>query len=144
MKFMHLTKKKMAALGLTFGIALGAGGIAAAFLSSTGTGTGSATVGSAASLKVSPGNVTGLLPTTTKTATFTVHNPNGFKVHYSGATATVTQSTATCLITKASGPSPTSGTIAATGTATVTVTVHMATNPVFTQSACTATVHLHV
>jgi hypothetical protein len=142
MKFMHLTKKKMAALGLAFGIALGAGGIAAAFLGSSGTGTGSATVGSAKELVVTGGNVTTLLPGTTKTATFHVHNPNGFKVHFSGGTATVTTGP-TCGISKASGPSPTSGTIAATGTATVTVTVMMVTTTI-TQSACHATVHLHV
>jgi hypothetical protein len=144
MKFMHLSKKKMAALGLAFGVALGAGGIAAAYLSSSGTGTGSATVGSAKGLEVTGGNVTTLLPGTTKTATFKVHNPNGFKVHFTGGTATVTESTATCLISKASGPAPTSGTIAATGTATVTVTVKMVTNISFNQTGCHATVHLHV
>ena len=143
MKFMHLTKKKMAALGLTLGVALGAGGIAAAYLSSTGTGTGSATVGTPKGLEVTGGNVTTLLPGLTKTATFKVHNPNGYSVHFTGATATVTESGPTCGISKASGPSPTTGTIAATGTFTVTVTVKMVTTTI-TQGSCHATVHLHV
>lgn len=143
MKWMHLTKKKMVGLGLAFGIALGAGGIAAAYLGASGTGTGSATVGKATNLVVSGGSVSTLLPGTTKTATFTVHNPNHFKVHFSGGSASVTESGPTCGISKASGPSPTSGTIAATGTTTVTVTVKMVTTTI-TQSSCTATVHLHV
>lgn len=143
MKLMQFTKKKAVALGLAFGLAAGAGGIAAAYLSSSGSGTGSATVGSASKLIVSGGTVTGLLPGTTLPATFTVHNPNHFKVHFSGASATVTESGPTCGISKASGPSVTTGTIAATGTATITVTVKMVTKPI-TQSSCTATVKLSV
>lgn len=145
MKLMHMTKKKMVALGLTFGIALGAGGIAAAYLSASGSGTGTATVGSASELVVTGGSVTTLLPNgVPKTATFVVSNPNSFSVHFSGATATLTETPSSTCDISISGPSVTSGTIPAGGTTSITVTVTMTTNPTYTQGSCSGKVHLSV
>lgn len=142
-------KKKFIAGALAAGLVMGAGGIAAAYFTAGGTGTGSATVGHATRFTVSGGTVTGLLPGSPKTATFTVFNPNGFIAHFSGATASVTARDmittvthgATCLITVGT-PSPTSASVAATTSTTVTVKVSMTTNATFTQGGCSATVHL--
>ncbi|MGO9855020.1 MAG: hypothetical protein ACLPYY_08270 [Acidimicrobiales bacterium] len=67
--------KKVAAIGLAAGLALGAAGIAAAYFTNTGTGTGSATVGSVTNpLTVSVSAPTGgaLLPTAIGDANATV------------------------------------------------------------------------
>ena len=139
-------KKKFIAGALAAGLVMGAAGIAAAYLGATGTGSGSATVGTAKTLIVSSPAVT-VVPNGTQTLSFVVTNPNGFKVKFSGATATLTQSTATCGYAITAGPSPTSGTLTKSGTlgdtTTITVTVHMATT-VITQGSCTATVSLSV
>lgn len=136
--------KKLAVIAGAAGIALGASGVAFAFLGAGGSGSGSATVSSPTTFTVSGGTIPGMTPSASPyTATFKVHNPNSFSAHYT-ATATVTQSNSTCDITKTGGPTPPSGTIPGGGTQTVTVTVTMATNPTFTQDSCSATVHLNV
>lgn len=79
-------KKKFVAIGLASGLAMGAAGIAAAYFSSTGTGKGSAKVGSATHLTVSQTSTNGttyLYPDgTTTTLTFTITNPGKGTQHY--------------------------------------------------------------
>ena len=52
MKLKNFTKKKVVAFGLAFGVAAGAGGIAAAFFASSGTGAGTAQSGNATAVKI--------------------------------------------------------------------------------------------
>lgn len=52
MKLKNFTKKKAVAFGLAFGVAAGAGGIAAAYFTSSGSGTGHALTATASSLKI--------------------------------------------------------------------------------------------
>jgi hypothetical protein len=68
-------------------LALVGTGIAFAAWTSTGTGSGSADATSAVDLAVSVGNASGLYPTGSKTATFTVTNPNPYAVKLTGADA---------------------------------------------------------
>lgn len=146
MKFMHFTKKKVVAVGLAFGLAAGAGGIAAAYFTASGSGTGSASVGSPQTLSVTQtGTPTTLYPGGSTTYTFKVTNPASFSQHFSGASATITGSPpAGCHFTLGT-PSPTSGTLAGGTSTTVTVTLSMATTG--TQNTCggySAVVKLHV
>ena len=134
-------KKKIIAGALAAGLVMGAGGIAAAYFTAGGAGTGSATVGTPATFSVTGGTVSTLLPGSPQTATFTVTNTQAFSKAFTGATASVTESSPTCDITVGT-PSPTFATVAASGTTTVTVVVTMATNATYTQGSCTATVHL--
>jgi hypothetical protein len=68
--------KKVVAIGLAAGLALGASGAAFAYFTSTGTGTGSATTGSSAGLNIAQvGSVTNLLPgAASQTIHYTVTN----------------------------------------------------------------------
>jgi hypothetical protein len=68
-------------------LALVGTGIAFAAWTSTGTGNGSADATSATDLTVTVGNASGLYPTGSKTATFTVTNSNPYDVKLTGADA---------------------------------------------------------
>ena len=68
-------------------LALVGTGIAFAAWTSTGTGSGTADATNAVNLTVNVGNATGLYPTGSKTATFTVTNPNPYAVKLTGADA---------------------------------------------------------
>ena len=69
--------KKTVAIGLTAGLILGAGGAAFAYFSSSGTGTGSATVGTSGGVNIAQTNtVAGLVPNgPAQTIDYTVTNP---------------------------------------------------------------------
>jgi hypothetical protein len=79
--------KKVAAIGLAAGLALGAGGAAFAYFTSTGAGTGTGTVGSSSAVTVvqdsityngpSDGLGTSLKPGDTATVAFGITNPGG-------------------------------------------------------------------
>jgi hypothetical protein len=137
MKFMQFTKKKAVAVGLAFGLAAGAGGIAAAYFTAGGSGTGSAKVGSPQTFSVTQtGTPTTLLPGGHTTYTFKVTNPATFSQHFSGAAAVIQGSPpAGCHFTLGA-PSPTSATVPGGGSTTVTVTLFMATTG--TQNTCAA------
>lgn len=137
MSLRSFTKKKAVAIGLAFGLAAGAGGIAAAYFTASGSGTGSATVGSPQTLKVTQIGTPGTLyPGGTVTYTFTVTNPAAFSQHFKTATAAITGSPpAGCHFTLGT-PSPTSGTIAGHTHTTVHVTLTMKTTG--TQNTCAA------
>ncbi len=68
-------------------LALVGTGIAFAAWTSTGTGSGTADATNAVNLTVNVGNASGLYPTGSKTATFTVTNPNPYAVKLTGADA---------------------------------------------------------
>ena len=68
-------------------LALVGTGIAFAAWTSTGTGSGTADATSAVDLTVNVGDASGLYPTGSKTATFTVTNPNPYAVKLTGADA---------------------------------------------------------
>lgn len=146
-------KKKYVASALAAGLAMGAGGIAAAYFSASGGATKSVTVASPVTFTVSPGVVSGgLYPGGTAHVNFTVTNVASFREHFNAdASLTMTGAPTGC---KASwfqisaGPTPGSDTLAKHGTSgtstTVTVTVSMVTNTT-TQNACAGyspTVHL--
>ena len=99
-------KKKFLTIVLTTGVALGAGGIAAAYIGATGSGTGSAKVGSAKDFKVAlyGGTSTTFTPGSPTHLTFTVQNIASYKEH--AATVTVKVET-------------TSGNVIASGTVVV-------------------------
>ena len=71
--------QKTAVVGGTVAVLL-AGGVAFAAWTSTGSGTGSATAGSAVELTVAGNEATGLYPTGTVAGTVTVTNPNPYAV----------------------------------------------------------------
>ena len=81
----NFTRRSTAAVVAT--LALVGTGIAFAAWTSTGTGNGSADATSATDLTVTVGNASGLYPTGSKTATFTVTNPNPYDVKLTGADA---------------------------------------------------------
>lgn len=93
------TIKKTAVVGGTVLTLMGAG-VAFASWTTTGTGSGAATAGSAGSLTVTGGSgVTGLFPTGTKTVSVTVSNNSPYKVAMDTITAgttTVTGNSGTC------------------------------------------------
>src|SRR5262245_13139804 len=69
--------------------ALAGAGVAFAAWTTNGSGTGSATAGSAQDLTITQtGSATGLFPTGSVNATFTVTNPNPYKVALTQATIT--------------------------------------------------------
>ncbi len=68
-------------------VALAGVGVAFAAWTSTGTGSGTATATSPQNLTVTVGAASGLYPTGSKTASFTVTNPNPYAVTLSGADA---------------------------------------------------------
>ena len=68
-------------------LALVGTGIAFAAWTSTGTGSGTADATNAVDLTVNVGDASGLYPTGSKTATFTVTNPNPYAVKLTGADA---------------------------------------------------------
>lgn len=84
-------KKKLLTIVLASGVALGAGGIAAAYIGATGSGTGSAKVGSAKGFVVAlyGGTLTTFIPGTPTHLTFTVQNVAKYKEHASTVTVKV-------------------------------------------------------
>lgn len=96
--------KKLTAIGAVIGISLGTGGIAAAYFTATGAGTGHAAVGTSTPFTVTAGTPTGTIypsstPWTTATATitYTVKNTSPATEHYTipANTDTIVASTAT-------------------------------------------------
>ena len=81
----HFTRRTTAAGVAT--LAIVGTGIAFAAWTSTGTGQGTADATSATNLTVTVGNASGLYPTGSNTASFTVTNPNPYAVKLSGADA---------------------------------------------------------
>jgi len=84
-KSMFSTKKRIAAVALTGALLVGASGVAAAFFTTSGGGTGSGTVGTDTALVIHQDTITysnplpadnALLPGTSATVTFTVDNPS--------------------------------------------------------------------
>ncbi len=146
--------KKAAAIGLAAGIALGAGGIAAAYFTSSGSGTATATVTGPSSVTLT-GHVS-LSAVTAGTVTHvavTVTNPNASAITLANVTITgITPASATCpagSFTSAAAATAlgkvSHGSTSFTTTAK-TPTVTLNTLPTAAQTACEsgATVHLHV
>jgi hypothetical protein len=84
-------KKKFLTIVLTTAVALGIGGIAAAYIGASGSGTGSAKVGSAKAFKVAlyGGTSTTFTPGSPTHLTFTVQNTAKYKEHASTVTVKV-------------------------------------------------------
>lgn len=111
-------------------LALIGGGIAFAAWTSTGTGSGDATAGTAGDLTVSVGSASGLYPTGSVTVPFTVTNDNDYEVTLSGAEPsnfTVDAGHSTCNVASVDGVDVVlSDVVAAAGTsASRNVTVTM-------------------
>lgn len=83
--------QKTAVVGGTV-LALAVGGVAFAAWTSTGSGSGSVTAGTAKALQVSGTSVADLYPSESKTVQFTVTNPNDYAVKLNSLTPTVTVS----------------------------------------------------
>jgi hypothetical protein len=148
---LFITRRRIAVVGLTGALVLGGAGAAFAYFTSTGSGTGQASVGSAANWNVIAGPVSGtMLPGSgTSTIVFTVKNvgngnqkDNGDTVAMASSGGNVTQNgtvVSGCLaswFTPAIGVDNASGTDFAAGTSqTVTVTVTM-TDAAVAQDAC--------
>jgi hypothetical protein len=154
MKRLFSTKKRIAAGVLSIAIIAGTAGIAAAYFTSTGSGTGQASVGTPTTWGVSAGSVSGgpLYPGSgTETVPFTITNNGGGYQAFGTLTATVVSSSGNitqsgtplvgCLATwftaTAAASSPVAGTSIAGsgGTATDNVTVTML-NPAVSQNVC--------
>ncbi len=116
---MRTTTRRTAIIG-TAVLALMGAGVAFAAWTSTGTGSGTATGGTAVPLTVSVGTASGLTPTNSKPVSFTVTNTNPYAVTLSGATAsnfTVDAGHAGCNVASISGsPVVLSDVIPAAGT----------------------------
>jgi hypothetical protein len=84
-------KRKFLTIVLTTGVAFGVGGIAAAYIGVSGTGTGSAKVGSAKDFKVAlyGGTATTFTPAKPTNLTFTVQNVASYKEHATTVTVKV-------------------------------------------------------
>lgn len=102
--------KKAAAIGLTAGIALGAGGIAAAYFLSTGTGSGSASTGTSTSFTVAQtGAAVGKAypGAGTSKVTFKITNPgSGHQLAVVATTSASVASTGGTVITYANPTAP--------------------------------------
>jgi hypothetical protein len=147
-------KKRVLAIGLAAGLTLGAAGVAFAYFTSSGSGTGQASTGSATNWGVSAAAVVGgpLYPGQgSQTITYTVTNNGSGNQALNTAVATVNSGTggavtqggvvaAGCLASwynaTAAAPSPAFHTsIIPTGTATVVATVTMS-DPGVNQNPC--------
>lgn len=129
-KSLFSTKKRIAAVVLSGAVILGTGGIAAAYFTSTGAGSGSASVGSASNWTVAVTSDTSnaLLPGSgSETLSYTITNASAGAQALTGVTATVGDSggcLGTWFTAVASAPTPATGaSIASGGTATGTVVV---------------------
>lgn len=141
-------KKKVMAIGIAGGMAIGAGGIAAAFLTATASGTGTAHVAAATSVKIQ-----GLVPGTirlgqTRHVRLRLTNPDG----------TVMLGTASVSVTLPTGCPVGSFTVAPAktdigsvphgvtyvNTDTQQPTITFVTLPTTTQNACTGPLHFRV
>lgn len=156
-------KKKIIAGALAAGLVMGAGGIAAAYLTTTGSGSGSATVTGATPVTFTVTTTSATLTAATKVA-FTYTNPNAYKVKLntpvSVMAVTQTSAAGTCFAGVTDGasllgagkvtttPAPTAigtvaasaSTVAATSTQEPTITLH--TTASTTQVNCTFSVTL--
>jgi len=84
--------KKVAAIGLAAGLALGMAGVAVAYFTSTGAGNGSATVGTTGSdIAVVGTSTPALTPGNSATMTFTAYNYSAFNQAISGIHVTAVQ-----------------------------------------------------
>jgi hypothetical protein len=93
---MFNTKRKIAAAGLTAAIVLGTGGVAAAYFTSTGSGNGSATVGTASPWSVTVDAATGgpLLPGSgTESMGYSISHLGGGVQKLNSATASINAAT---------------------------------------------------
>ena len=93
---MFNTKRKIAAAGLTAAIILGTGGVAAAYFTSTGSGNGSATVGTASPWSVTVDAATGgpLLPGSgTESMGYSISHLGGGVQKLNSATASINAAT---------------------------------------------------
>ena len=93
---MFNTKRKIAAAGLTAAIILGTGGVAAAYFTSTGSGNGSATVGTASPWDVTVDAATGgpLLPGSgTESMGYSISHLGGGVQKLNSATASINAAT---------------------------------------------------
>ena len=137
-KSLFSTKKRIAAVALSGAVILGTGGIAAAYFTTSGSGTGSGATGSATALTITQTNtVTGLLPGgPAATIAYSVTNNTTGVQNVGAVTVTVTAVTSGSLVgtptpeacaksmyTTTAGTAP--GTIAAGGTKTGTATISM-------------------
>lgn len=123
--------QKTAVVGGTV-LAIAVGGVAFAAWTSTGTGSGSVTAGSAKNLVVTGSTATDLYPSESKTISFTVKNENSYAVKLSSLAPTVSVSggagctVANSLVTAATQAFDASAQrIASNGTTVVPVTVSM-------------------
>lgn len=121
MKLMSFTKKKAVAFGLAFGVAAGAGGVAAAFFAASGTGSGSATVATATPFTVTQttsGTASQLGPTGTVSVKFTITNTAPYAEHYAitSTDAHIVASTASGHTTTIAGSTTSNGTKVTTST----------------------------
>lgn len=108
--------KRLTAIGAVVGISLGTGGIAAAYFTASGTGTGHAPVGTSTNFTVTAGTATGTVypsasPWTAATATivYTVKNTSAATEHYTipANANTIVASTAATHTTTIAGPTTT-------------------------------------
>ncbi len=74
MSFINRRKKALVAIGSV--LALAAAGVAVAYFTASGSGTGSATVGTSAALTIHGTSASTLYPGTSSTVSFTVDNPS--------------------------------------------------------------------
>lgn len=148
-------KKKFIAGALAAGLVMGAGGIAAAYLATTGSGTGTATVGTPTTVSVKSISASTWGPGTAKKVAFSVTNPNSYTVHLAtkatisahsitGCT-TATADSATVTVTTATTAigSLTNGTHAIS-TATEEPSFTVATTSGHTQAGCVLHLTIHV
>lgn len=157
--------KKAIAIGAGVGIAFGAAGIAAAFLTASGTGAGEATLATAHTVYLSLGT-TVLTLNTPAPITYYVTNPNNFEVALGTVTIThVTQVSAKTTCFKTVTPTATllptdvsvgtasapvgkvgTGLTSVTGTTAATLakmpTLDLHTTPTLTQASCTVKIQL--
>ena len=138
----RLTKTGSIIAGATAAALLLGGGIAVAYWTSSGTGTGSAAAGTAASVTVTQsGTVTGLYPDgPAQTITVVVANPNDAAVNLAGVTAAVSgtdQAGCTAADFEISGPAYAGGTVSGNGSVTSSAaTIRMINDVGRNQDAC--------
>jgi hypothetical protein len=139
-------KKKFVAIGLASGIAIGAGGIAAAYFTASGTGTGSASVGSPTPFTITQFATFGTLGPggTPQTLTFRIANTYLTKQHLSTVTASVVAAVTGNIETATQpGHTPVPGCSASTFSTTLTPTPVTITLTLGTTQVVTVTVFMH-
>jgi hypothetical protein len=138
-------KKKFIAIVVASGLVLGAGGIAAAYFTASGSGTGSATVGRPTAFTITQFATFGTLGPggTPQTLTFHIANTYLSKQHLSTVTATLVAAITGNIETATTvGHTPVPGCSAATFTTTLTPTPVTITLPPGTTQVVTVTVFM--